>query len=344
LIYAGPDQTVCTGNPTTFIATGTVTTFIWSPPTGLSATNIFNPIASPLITTEYYVTGTDSHNCTNSDSVLVTVAPIPTAFFKGPASSCVPLTATFTDSSFSNITNWLWNFGDVRSDTANVSALQNPQHKFNHAGTYSITLTVTSVNGCKATWTDSNIITVYPYPVANFTFNPIEGNVTLQPNINFYDRSTNADNWSWNFGDTASGSNDTSSLQNPVHIYTDAQSYTIWLIVTSKIGCIDSISKEIIIDQEFTFFAPNAFTPDDGANNMTFIPKGIGWDLNHFVMYIFDRWGEQIYETHDVNKPWDGHVQGSNVIAQMDVYTWLVILNDYKENQHKFVGRVTLIK
>ena len=76
----------------------------------------------------------------------------------------------------------------------------------------------------------------------------------------------------------------------------------------------------------------------------TFIPKGIGWDESTFEMYIFDRWGEMIYSCTDVNKPWDGRVQGSANIGTQEVYVWLVNLKDIKGAIHSFNGRVTVIR
>ena len=61
-------------------------------------------------------------------------------------------------------------------------------------------------------------------------------------------------------------------------------------------------------------------------------------------MYIYDRWGDLIYETHDIKKPWDGRANDGRDIAQQDVYVWVVITRDIMDKSHKYVGRVTLIR
>lgn len=75
LIQAGADLTVCNGNAVQLNASGGVS-YTWSPATGLSATNIANPMANPAATTRYIVTGTDASGCTNRDTVMVYVPVI----------------------------------------------------------------------------------------------------------------------------------------------------------------------------------------------------------------------------------------------------------------------------
>ena len=92
------------------------------------------------------------------------------------------------------------------------------------------------------------------------------------------------------------------------------------------------------------FHVPNAFTPNDDGINETFIPQGIGIDENNFEMYIYDRWGDLIYETNDINKPWDGRANNGSKIAQQDVYIWVIFTRDMQGARHKYLGRVTLIR
>ena len=61
-------------------------------------------------------------------------------------------------------------------------------------------------------------------------------------------------------------------------------------------------------------------------------------------MYIFNRWGEQIYETHSINQPWDGTVKGRAGIAQEDVYVWLVQAMNIDGSVVNLKGHVTLLK
>ena len=123
----------------------------------------------------------------------------------------------------------------------------------------------------------------------------------------------------------------------------DTGVYTIGLTVTNEFGCTDNDVISIEIEPEFTFHPPNSFTPNDDDINETFMPLGIGLD-NEFVMYIYDRWGDLIFETTDATVPWDGRANKGTKMAQEDVYVWVVLITDHSNSKHKFVGHVTLIR
>ena len=97
------------------------------------------------------------------------------------------------------------------------------------------------------------------------------------------------------------------------------------------------------IEDEFAIFIPNTFTPTkpDG-NNDVFKPSGIGFKSDSFEMRIFDRWGELVFKTNDVNKGWDGSIKGGK-IAKQDTYVFKITVNDYKNKEREFVGHVTIL-
>ena len=74
------------------------------------------------------------------------------------------------------------------------------------------------------------------------------------------------------------------------------------------------------------------------------MPKMYGIDPNNFSMYIFDRWGDKIYETEDVTKPWNGKKDNSSEIVIEDVYIWKVKIKDIFGENHSYMGRVDMIK
>lgn len=92
----------------------------------------------------------------------------------------------------------------------------------------------------------------------------------------------------------------------------------------------------------YTFYAPNAFTPDGNGNNETFLPQGHAVDYNKYYLSIYDRWGELIYKTDDYTQGWDGTVNG--LLVQEDVYIWKVDLKDIYGISHHYIGRVTIIR
>lgn len=186
----------------------------------------------------YGVQVDDNSGCTGSISVNAVVNPIPVANFT-TNSACAGNVTSFTDlSSISSgiITDWSWDFGDTAT-----SSLQNPTHIYTTPGTYNVTLTVISADGCSHTIT--NPVTVNPLPVANFS----NGSACQGSALAFTNTSTISGGiittYAWNFGDGAS-----SSSQNPSHLYATSGNFNVSLTVTTAGGCSNTVSRTITIN------------------------------------------------------------------------------------------------
>jgi len=130
----------------------------------------------------------------------------------------------FTDQSSNNPTGWNWDFGDGGSSTS-----QNPSYTYSTVGTYNVSLSVTNDYGDN-TETKTGYITVGSPPDAEFTAS--ETTVAVGESIQFTDQSTNNPaSWNWDFGDGES-----STSQNPTHIYSNAGTYDVSLTVTNSYG------------------------------------------------------------------------------------------------------------
>lgn len=316
-------------------------TYTWGAGIGVSGSVI---TVTPTGTTMYPVTVTD--NCGSPagiDSVEVIVYPLPVVQFSSDTiSGCEPLVVNFTDLSTPAIGSWLWNFGDPSSGSNNTSTLQNPTHIYANTGTYTVTLSVITTNGCSGSYSHLDMIEVYITPYASFTLHPPTGSTT-DPTISFYDLSSNAYYWDWNFGEPSSSSN-TSTDANPQHSYGSAGTFTITLIVESMYGCTDTTSQDVFIRQDFSLYVPNAFTPNGDGDNDDFNAEGTGVDLNNFQMYIYDRWGELVFQTNDFYEAWDGRVMHGDKIAPIAVYSWIIYVKDLNGEPYSFIGRVTLVR
>jgi gliding motility-associated-like protein len=337
--------TPCLGNATVFtnsssITSGSIANWNWAFGDG-NTSNVQNPSNTYTAAGTYNVdlVIVSNKGCIDSVKQPVIVNPNPVVNFKANDTvGCVPLCVTFTDMSniaSGTITAWNWDFGD---GTAN-STKQNPTHCYTKVGTFSVTLMVTSANGCSTSWTHVNYITTYPVPVANFLATPNPTTI-VDPVVSFIDKSGGSPiSWYWTFGDNL----DSIKLsQNTIHTYQDTGTFWTTLRIVNKYGCVDSTKEPITIEPEWTFYVPNAFTPNgDGMNDMF---GGKGTDLLSYEMWIFDRWGMLLYHCTDINKPWDGKVQNSSIECQQDTYVYLIIIKDVFKNQHRYVGRVTLIK
>jgi len=133
---------------------------------------------------------------------------------------------------------------------------------------------------------------------------------------------------------------DGSIQQNPTHTYADTGHYTVQQIVINQYGCQDTSEQIVPILAEFVFFIPNAFTPNGNGNNDIFMGEGEG--IKEFNMYVFDRWGNLIFESHNPQVGWDGTIGGTK--CQEDVYVYRFIILDVLNEEHRYVGHVSLIR
>jgi gliding motility-associated-like protein len=158
------------------------------------------------------------------------------------SNECFNDTNTFSDLSFITpgyISNWIWNFGD----SIIFSGVPNTTHIYSLPGTYGVQLTAVSSYGCR----DSIVkqVEVWELPIADFIPDPASGCKPLP--VQFNDASATADGfinqWQWNLGDSTF-----SSEQNPQHIYLNDGIYSVWLMVTTNYGCIDTINYFNLIE------------------------------------------------------------------------------------------------
>lgn len=332
----------CAGNNVQFtnqstISSGSIVSYNWNFGNGQTSTAIHPNMSFPNPGT-YTVTliAISDMGCSDTASMIITIYPNPASHFTALNNiGCGPLPVYFTDSSFiqsGNIVAWQWNFGDGGSDS-----IQNPVHIYMHSGNYNVSLTVTSNNGCTNTVTIPNAVTVHPKPVADFMPSPSKANI-LNPVITFHNLSQGANYYQWQLGD-----GNTSGQVTPTHTYQDTGWYHVQLLVMNQFGCIDTISKWIYIEPITTVFIPNAFSPNGDGTNDVFTVKGI--NIRDVKMNIWNRWGDKIYVTDDgISYPWDGSVQNSSHQAKQDVYVYEAIVTDVFYKEHKYVGRVSLIR
>jgi gliding motility-associated-like protein len=339
------DVSVCSGDSVMISASATggnggPYTYSWS--NGVNASSQFVTPAPGTTSIDYTVTANDI-GCSQpvTDVSTVTVNPLAVAFMSAPITSgCEDLTVNFT--ALSNIgVSYNWNFGDgTPSDTGTTVT-----HVYVNDGIYDVTMTVTTALGCVSTITSNNYINVLPAPQAGFTFSPQSATITA-PLIEFTDQSLGANSWHWDFMYTLPVNGFyTDIAQNPTFSYPDSGLYIVQQIVYNTFGCSDTAYNSVEIIPEYVLFAPNAFTPNnhDGINDV-FMVKGVGIDPDNFEMSIFDRWGNMIFKTSDVNEGWDGRANGGSNIAQIDVYVWKVKTKDLQGEDKSYVGHVTIVK
>lgn len=123
--------------------------------------------------------------------------------------------------------------------------------------------------------------------------------------------------------------------------------YHLEVNFTDNIGCIaEPVTYDVYVSRcpDFNIWIPNAFTPDGDITNDHFTVDGYGFDLASFTMEIYDRWGEKLYRTTDINKPWSGRCETNNNSYPIGVYVYLIQLTDDNGRRREYVGTVAIVK
>jgi gliding motility-associated-like protein len=341
-VTASPDASICPGASTSISASasggnGGPYTYTWSPSAGLSSSTGANVTTSPTTTTTYTVTVTDGCTSTSaSDFVVVTVYTLPTVTYSvDNTQGCSPVVVNFTNTMASGtVSSSVWDFGNGTTGTGTTAT-----GIFTASGCSDITLTVTTTDGCVVSTTTPNQICVYPNPVAEFSFAP-QPTTVLNPEISFTNLSINGDSYNWNFAGL-----DSSTLANPSYVFPSETEgvYNVCLTVTTLQGCFDSICHNVEIMEEFLVYVPNAFTPDGDGINDIFLPQVMGEKPDSYELMIFNRWGELIFQSNNLNIGWDG--THKNVKSKEDTYVWkLKVKKRINEDKKEYVGHVNLLR
>lgn len=285
-VQAGPlaDFTMgagCMGGPAYFwadsvlINMATTASYLWDFGDGGSGnvrntSHIYN--APGIYTVRLSIT--DLSGCTGFMEKPLAVSPLPVAHFDATLSNCQGEAVGFTDLS-SSVTGYIvrrtWDFGDGDPPvTINFPNNPNVGHQYAGSGTFNVTLTVTGSDSCQGQ--ETRQVSILPGPLAAYQFT---GACQDQP-VTFTDQSlanggTLITTWTWDFGDPASGTNNTSVLSSPTHHFTGTGPYNVQLIVSTNNGCNDTVSQQVALGARpavaFTSMnrcvqSPVAFTPD----------------------------------------------------------------------------------
>lgn len=338
-------QTICAGETATITANvsggmGAPYTFNWD--TGDSGVSNLNHSiqVSPTDSTNFTVTIEDG--CETTPLVLtarvnVGQIPIPSFIVLNP-DQCEPAVFELmntTDSTQSMSCNWIVNNDQLFSNQNLIMS------DTLYAGTYDVSMVVTSYEGCIGYLDSIGALEVSPIPTANFSYSP-NPVLMFNPVVLMNNTSVDAVNYQWFFQDANILS---STEENPQITYPEGvvAEYEVTLVAYSFFGCTDTIVKIVSVNPEVVLYAPNTFTPDGDAFNQTWRVYMEGIDIYQFNLLVYNRWGEIVFESNDLEYGWDGTYNGQSV--QAGTYVWTIeAKNLYNDSKHNWTGHLNLIK
>jgi gliding motility-associated-like protein len=288
----------------------------------------------------YVVTVTDGCAVPVTDTVFVVVNDTPEVLISYDAfEGCAPVEVQLINMTDENLVgSCLWQFGDGNILAACVDTVN---YLFANPGEFTVSLTITSPDGCIGYGEMDAEVEVYPYPVANFTWSPNPPS-NLENQIQLINQTQGGNTFFWDFDYLGTSPSPNPILELPP---VDFGFFPVCLTATNIYGCTDSICENIVLQGVQLIYVPNAFTPDGDGRNDVFLPIVSGIDRSDYVFRIFDRWGQKIFETEKTDEPWLGNINGGGHYVQNDVYVWQIITKDLISGESKdYVGHVTIVR
>ena len=309
-----PNDTILCAGDTIEIEILGVTNAIWSPTSGLSDPNSPSTLVYPSITTTYNIEFENTCAIVNMDYTVTII---------GIASQVVNDTAICPGDTAllwaTNATEYSWTPTETLSHPDSSTTLAYPSEPTLY------NVNVLNTLGCSLN--EDVFVDVYdpPYVSAGVDMWIQYGDIVeLQGSTphSFY----------WFSIDSMSCTNCLNPIVSPI------QSSTYIIYVTDTNGCKNSDTINIVLNG--ALFVPNTFTPNSDGINDFFEIKGE--EIKTFELWIFNRWGELLYNTKSISDFWDGTYK--NAPVQIDTYVWKIKYLDYQKNYVDLTGHINVLR
>jgi gliding motility-associated-like protein len=298
-------------------------TYQWSDPSG-NLGNGATQTVTPSQTTVYQVVVEDQ--CGNKDSILInyTITSPPLILTMSPNQLICP-----GDSALISVTatggygQYYYSWPSLGASTSSVWV-----HPLNTTA-----YTVVVSDECQTFTVEGIALVEVIRPNANFV---IVSDILFEDlPITFQNLTSGGVSYEWTFGD-----GNGSTQVHPNNTYNEPGTYLVTLIATNELGCKDTVVKPITIQEEYWVYVPNTFTPDDNRFNNTFSISTI--NIKWIDLKIYNRWGELLYQTNDVDFEWDGSYKGIDVMD--GIYVWKLSYTTTSGIEDKLVGHIGIIR
>lgn len=326
IITAGGDTIICLKDSTHLHAGGGIS-YLWNTTPYLSCLNCGDPFAKPTEPFLFVVTGTDSFNCTNTDSILVGIKTKVTAIASTDGEICLKESIQLQ---VKGASSYQWSPSDGLNNAGSATPVATP--------TATTRYRIVSFEGSCIPDTDYVKVTVHPLPDVKATgaATIIAGNSTnIQATGNLISK------FKWIPSENLSCDDCPDPTAGP-------KKTTIYLVkVYSEHNCVDSdkVTVKVLCD-ESQIFLPNTFTPNGDGQNDVFYPRGVGLSTVKSFR-IFNRWGEVVFEKqsivlNDESSAWDGKFKGTVLPPDVYVYTLDAVCDEGETMTIK--GDVTIVR
>ncbi len=306
--------------------------YLWT--TGDSTQNL-----DSLYTGNYAVTITDTNNCIFSlDCFLGEPPQLQPSFDADILVGCSPLVVNFTNTSDATF-DCEWEFGDG----GEFDDCENVNHTFESGGVFDVSLTVYDANGCFNDITYEDFITVYQTPNASINADPL----VLYPEqatTTILNNSTDGDFYIWNLGVGQQNvlQFEPGQFTYPLNL---ADTFLISLFASTDEGCADTAYQIILFNNDPYCYVPNTFIPNNDLLNDIWHPVFSNpMNVKNYLLQVYNRWGELVFETKDIYSGWDGTIDNGKINVQDGTYVWKMQFTWIDFRVYNYKGHVNLLR
>jgi len=288
-----------------------------------------------------------NHNVTNQNNDQTVTNPVNTntgsypediittrinsKFVCANSEACMSEEFIFTPEDISQSALYVWDFGDGSFSSSKVGT-----HTYTRSGSFTVTLSLKDSKSNKTLGKSSVEVTVNALPDVQFAY---EKSKEMIPTITFINLTEDATDWNWNIKGLK-----TSTDNQFEYTFRKKGIYMVELSATNEYGCSNSTQKPIEIKNDYNLLAPTAFTPNGDNKNDNFIPEALRLMEVDFTMVVYDKSGKMMYQTNNVNQPWDGTNMNDNSIAEDGAYVWTVQFKNANGEIEYYEGHVIITR
>lgn len=274
---------------------------------------------------------TDNGCVSDTFMAPIEVFPMPVADFAvDTTQGCEPFGVQFIDQSNNGGSQLYhsWQFGNGATSNSAFPSLTYM------AGTYDVSLQVTTSKGCSHTRNRNAFITSHPKPSAYFSLNAHVFDI-FASNAIATNRANGVTESRFIFHPYTEVNGMVASFEYP-----DTGTFVVTQIVSTQFGCLDTLEASLRVKPVFTLYIPEGFTPNNDGLNEVWVPQGES--IMTYNLKIFNRWDQQIFESNELEYGWDGRFNGTDV--PLGVYTYRIHVFDILGEPHNYFGTFTLFR